>query len=92
MKKARKCQYCGSSQHMTRIIQGVVHGPRYYACFECQPSMSSDEYGEFSRQAVGSDMGDLTYCDWNTGDDSIEIKEGDSKIVELEEMEELDIA
>lgn len=58
----RKCQYCGKPDFMTmRDSNGVVHGPRFYACFNCQPTMSSDERGEFSRRPVGSDRGDLNY-------------------------------
>lgn len=68
MSKKRKCQYCNSDQHMTmKDSNGVVHGPRYYACFKCQPSMSTDEYGEFSRRPVGTDQGDMVFhqFDWD---------------------------
>lgn len=71
--KARKCQYCNTSDHMTmRDSNGVVHGPRYYACFKCQPSMSTDEYGEFSRRPVGSDFGDLNFHRFDLEEDDKE--------------------
>lgn len=87
----RRCQSCGQFDYMKiRDSIGVVHGPRYFACFRCQPSMCVSDNDPNSRWALGSDMGDLNYHILDEVDEVEEVSE--DAVLRIDDIEELETA
>ena len=93
MSNDKACAYCGDSKAMTQLICKTTktYSRRYRVCFKCQPSMDSGDYTENSRNHVlGDDDGDLKYFALDESGHTDE--ESNDEDVNLDEIEELDIA